>query len=120
MAIEAIKQVVDSPQTITAYELKNVNFMSALKAPAGSAGAETRFHLCPRGTSTAGNTSWWEFTLFSHDGTWVKNCSCSIRAIAETSPSLPVPVGKLQDQSTACTMALDANRFYEMLNSFGY
>ncbi|KAL4953777.1 hypothetical protein BDW69DRAFT_184162 [Aspergillus filifer] len=120
MAIEAIKQVVDSPEAITGYELKNINFMSALKAPAGGTGTETRFHLRPLGTSTAGSTSWWEFTLFSHDGSWVKNCSGCIRAVVDVSFDPPVPVGKLQDQSIACTANLDANRFYEMLNSFGY
>ncbi|KAL4961999.1 type I polyketide synthase [Aspergillus stella-maris] len=120
MAIEAIKQVVDSPEAITGYELKNVNFMSALKAPAGGNGAETRFHLRPQGTSTAGSTSWWEFTLFSHDGSWVKNCSGGIKAVIDPSFDPPVPVKKLENQSIACTTALDANRFYEMLNSFGY
>ncbi|KAL4797777.1 hypothetical protein BDV19DRAFT_386813 [Aspergillus venezuelensis] len=120
MAIEAIKQIVDYPEAITGYELKNVNFMSALKAPAGGTGAETRFHLRPQGTSITGSTSWWEFALFSHGGSWVKNCSGCIKAVIDTSFDPPVPVGNLEDQSIACTPTLDANRFYEMLNSFGY
>ncbi|KAL4931816.1 type I polyketide synthase [Aspergillus undulatus] len=120
MAIEAVKQVVDSPEAITGYELKNVNFMSALKAPAGGNGTETRFHLRPQGISTAGSTSWWEFTLFSHDGSWVKNCAGSIRPVMHTTSSQQVPVCHLNDISDACTTHLDSNRFYEMLNSFGY
>ncbi|KAL4784902.1 hypothetical protein BJX76DRAFT_367291 [Aspergillus varians] len=126
MAVEAIKQVVDPDTTITGYELKNVNFMSALKITAGGSGAETRFHLRPQGSAAAGSSTWWEFTLCSHDGSWVKNCVGTIKPITqatsknEADGSIGGKEGQLQAMSSACPTSLDANRFYEMLGSFGY
>lgn len=119
MAIEATKQVVEPSMVITGYELKNVNFLSALKVPVGGAGAETRFYLRPQDTATGGDTSWWRFTLCSHDGSWVKNCEGSIKPITTAGPTLGKK-SSLADQTAACPTALDANRFYEMLGSFGF
>ncbi|KAL3472599.1 hypothetical protein BJX99DRAFT_262160 [Aspergillus californicus] len=119
MAIEAIKQVVDPDTVVTGYELKNVNFLSALKVSAGGSGAETRFYLRPQSSGTAGSTSWWEFTLCSYEGSWVKNCVGSIKAVMHAASKAQVD-SQLQDMSTVCTTPLDPTRFYDMLGSFGY
>ncbi|KAL4910615.1 hypothetical protein BDW74DRAFT_184453 [Aspergillus multicolor] len=125
MAIEAIKQVTDDASTITGFELKNVNFRSALKVVPGGSGVETRFHLHPPSAGSDG--SWFGFILCSYDGSWVTNCDGTIQAVTSGKPVEPVSPPSPNDQqvliediTTACTTSLDASRFYEMLGSFGY
>ncbi|RDW94182.1 type I polyketide synthase [Aspergillus mulundensis] len=125
MAIEAIKQVTDDASSITGFELKNVNFRSALKVVPGGPGVETRFYLHPPSAGSDGN--WFGFTLCSYDGSWVTNCDGTIQVVTSGKPVEPVSPKSpddhqalIKDITAACTTSLDASRFYEMLGSFGY
>ncbi|KAL2863130.1 uncharacterized protein BJX67DRAFT_384987 [Aspergillus lucknowensis] len=127
MAIEAVKQVTDSAALITGFELKNVNFRSALKVVPGGPGVETRFYLHPPGSD---GSKWFGFTLCSYDGSWVKNCDGAIQALTRSKPTDDADAmasqGTNEQQALVkgmagtCTTSLDANRFYEMLETFGY
>ncbi|KAL3461786.1 hypothetical protein BJX64DRAFT_288967 [Aspergillus heterothallicus] len=125
MAIEAIKQVIEPASSITGFELKNVNFRAALKVVPGGPGVETRFYLHPPPAGSDGN--WFDFKLCSYDGSWVTNCDGSIQALTLPKPTEAVSPALadnhrtlISDFAASCTTALDAERFYEMLGSFGY
>jgi acyl transferase domain-containing protein len=125
MAIEAIKQVTEPASSITGFELKNVNFRAALKVIPGGPGVETRFYLHP--PAAGSDRNWFDFRLCSYDGSWVTNCDGSIQALTTPKPTEAVSPALADDQATlipdltrSCTTALDADRFYEMLGSFGY
>ncbi|KAF2116796.1 reducing type I polyketide synthase [Lophiotrema nucula] len=80
MAIEAAKQVADTKSAIRGYELKDVEFLSALNVPTSREGIETHLHLRQTGDGANASRSWSEFRLFSYNmDEWYENCRGSIR-----------------------------------------
>lgn len=123
MAIEAAKQVTDPNVKVSGLKLKNVIFMSALVLPADTVGVDTRFIMTPQHDEGPENGGWYEFSLFSDNGSWIKHCTGKIQAVIDKD-------GRVEEHSTdtlgqfdkavkQCTTALEPSLFYESLQTSG-
>jgi hypothetical protein len=131
MAIEATKQLISPEQEITGFSFKNVNFMSALVIPADTAGLETRFCMRPQREDGPNGDGWYEFSLYSCNSSWIKNCTGSIQAVIGK-PSMSEIDGndaasmektealdQLRQMTERSTTVLDSDHFYSSLTSSG-
>ncbi|CAG8232520.1 unnamed protein product [Penicillium salamii] len=126
MSMEAMKQLQNPDKEISGFNFKNVNFMSALVVPAATAGIETRFCIRPQRNDESDNT-WYEFSLYSSNGLWVKNCTGHIQAVvgnpresashATESASLErmAALDELREMKEQATTILNPEDFYESL-----
>jgi hypothetical protein len=124
MAIEATKQLISPEKEITGFNFKSVGFLSALIVPAETTGVETRLCMRPQRDDDSRTEGWYEFSLFSYNDSWTRNCTGSIKASIKEPSKKEVDVSSLEKeealeqlrQITACsTTILDANQFYESL-----
>ncbi|KAI1488341.1 polyketide synthase [Biscogniauxia mediterranea] len=76
MAIEASRQISDTPETITSFRFKDISFHRALRIPDDPQGVESHFYLRPWREATSATTSTWsEFQLFTLEGEeWREHC----------------------------------------------
>lgn len=132
MAIEAMKQVLDTTDLVTGFKVSNVDLKHAIKVPMDQELVRTQFHLQPRQESKA-TTSWYDFSLYSNsegDG-WVKNCVGSVQATYSSASNKitgdrvlnEVNIQRLlfdAEISKTCTKALDVEHSYKHLESCGY
>ena len=89
MAIESISQVNEKNRlTVSQYNLRSIEFTTALIIPETSEGIEVQISLCPLEKK---DNTWHEFRIFSVDGSsrWTEHCRGSISVeVGEEAPSL--------------------------------
>lgn len=131
MAIEATKQLMAPDKEITGFNFKNVNFMSALIVPADTAGVETRFCMRPQREDASYNEGMYEFSLFSFNSLWTKNCTGLIQAVVESSARNEIggndmasmrkieALDQFRQMTKSSTFVLDSEHFYASLTSSG-
>lgn len=126
MSMEAMKQLQTVDKEISGFNFKNVSFMSALVVPATNTGVETRFCMRPQRDDESDN-AWYEFTLYSSNGSWVKNCTGNIQAVVgkphesashateSTSLETTAALDELHEMKDHATTVLNPADFYESL-----
>jgi acyl transferase domain-containing protein len=125
MAIEAMRQVSESPNRIRTYRFREVVFSKALAASpeAQSPEVDIEFHLRRPQDSTGKLSSWSEFSVYMRDNEdWVLCCrgSVSLEYHEETTSGADsshdeLSVGDFQRFAT-CDQQLDPKRLYEYLD----
>lgn len=123
MAVEAVKQLVDSDLTLTGFKFKNVNFMSALVVPAGTSGVDIRLSMRPQNANGSDSNGWYEFSLFSNKGSWDHHSIGLIQAVVEKDGKPAVQAGhsqlltKFHRMTEGSSTLLDCTAFYKSLKS---
>ncbi|KAJ5747735.1 uncharacterized protein N7511_009431 [Penicillium nucicola] len=128
MAIEAVKQLTDPSLTLTGFNFKNVQFMSALVIPTGIPSVDTRFSMRPQRDDEPESGGWYEFGLFSNKGSWTKHSMGLIQAVIDKTGKSDgdVPVGhddilaQFHQMSKRSTTLLDREIFYGSLQSANF
>ncbi|CAG7934385.1 unnamed protein product [Penicillium olsonii] len=126
MAIEAVKQLTEPGLTISGFNFKNVQFISALVIPSGAPSLDTRFSMRPQRDDGPESEGWYEFTLFSNKGTWNKHSMGLIQAVIEKDGEDTGPMGQSQiiaqfhEMSERSTTLLDPEVSYGSLKSANF
>ncbi|KAL0936929.1 polyketide synthase [Colletotrichum truncatum] len=85
MAGEAVRQVADGP--VVDFYLRQVNIKAALVLREAE-GAELMTYLAPMRLVSSLDSSWYEFSIVSHNGSgWVEHCNGQVRA----GKGVPIP-----------------------------
>ncbi|KAJ4255263.1 hypothetical protein NW757_004776 [Fusarium falciforme] len=110
MAGEAIRQVADAGD----YTVRNLSVKSAmiLHEPVTT---EILFSLRPHRLTTSLDSTWYEFTVSSHNGTaWTKHCTGQVKAGRADSESVSEP-----PQATALPRKVSSTRWYQTMSKVG-
>lgn len=79
MALEAVRQLVHSPNEASGYRLKDVSFSRALILSSSPEGTETQMYIRPSQDVNSKMPSWHEFRLCTFEnGEWLENCRGAI------------------------------------------
>ncbi|PYH87006.1 polyketide synthase [Aspergillus uvarum CBS 121591] len=97
MAIEATRLLDGPADTITAFQLRDIEITNALAISDSSAGVETQLQLRPSDKEAG----WYEFLLSSLTaaGTWIVNCKGSVKAEKDESAKEASQEAALHSQS---------------------
>lgn len=110
MAGEAIRQVTGTED----YTIRNLSVKAAmiLHEPITT---ETLFSLRPHRLTTALDSTWYEFTVSSHNGTsWTKHCTGQVRAGKADSESVSEP-----PKTTDLPRKVSSTRWYQTMSKVG-
>ncbi|PYH89870.1 ketoacyl-synt-domain-containing protein [Aspergillus ellipticus CBS 707.79] len=129
-AIEAAKQQADPDKEIEAFELRDILIGKAIVVPADDPGVEMVLSIRPwRIGSQATTSTWQDFTLYTRQGGWDKNCSGLLRVkYKEPKNPLFIDADKEADRVSKKTYYQTVNerpksqnprQFYEHLTTIG-
>jgi acyl transferase domain-containing protein/ubiquinone/menaquinone biosynthesis C-methylase UbiE len=129
-AIEAMKQNADPDREIEGFELRDILIGKAIVVPADDPGVEMVLSLRPwRLGSRATTSTWHEFTLYTRQEGWDKNCSGLIRVKYKVSKDpLFIDEDRESDQVFRetylqtfgdCPKSENPRQFYEHLTTIG-
>ncbi|PKX97535.1 type I polyketide synthase [Aspergillus novofumigatus IBT 16806] len=129
-AIEAMKQNADPDREIEGFELRDILIGKAIVVPADDPGVEMVLSLRPwRLGSRATTSAWHEFTLYTRQEGWDKNCSGLIQVkYKESKNPLFVDEDRESDQVFRetyletfgdCPKSENPRQFYEHLTTIG-
>lgn len=128
MAIEGITQVSDG-RTITAYELKDVHFHTALPIPTDDSGVEVQFHLKLIQDPSERSSSWATFALFAYKEKFMEICRGSIKATfsvqnrpecGEEKQQVDYKRNLIRSVTSSDNTEIDSVDFYTTLRKNGY
>jgi len=134
MAIEAAAQLShDSGEVITAYELKNVDFVLGLTIPTDDEGIETHIRFKKANDSLRNTVSGYEFSIYAFGKTmtaevcrgWIQTvaaddgCVCSVGS-RETFQAARNTASNIRNALQTCARYTSAQALYSRLYRLGY
>ena len=131
MALEAVRQLVHSPNEVTGYRLKDVSFSRALILSSSPEGTETQMYIRPSQDVDSKMPSWHEFRLCTFEnGEWLENCRGAISVeYADdgtdfaTKKELEMNLHDLRESyrngSARCKMTMPSTNMYEIFSRLG-
>lgn len=121
MAIEAITRESTVGSLIAGYELKDVEFISALTVPEDDGGIEVFFHMRMMNDlkNRANNAA--SFSVFScSDRGFIQHCKGSVKAVLSIQEILERPRSDTEISEEKCASKVDSFELYKDLCESGY
>ncbi|KAI2885910.1 hypothetical protein CBS11852_8117 [Aspergillus niger] len=121
MAIEGMRQVAAGrQQTVSAYELRDVDIAKALTVPEADEGVEVQLNIRPCDEQMLGTKDWLAFQIFSvsGDSRWTEHCSGRISVIT-TSDSTPLPSAIPSQSEDLYNRRIDPRYMWAAMRSVG-
>jgi NADPH:quinone reductase-like Zn-dependent oxidoreductase/ubiquinone/menaquinone biosynthesis C-methylase UbiE len=131
MAVEAALQLA-GPSDVSAFELSDCTFHSALELPIDSEGVEVQFQIVPRNSSTTKQSLQYDWWLRAYQTDWTEVCRGTIRTVFanavindvdnanEESHLLKHAVNHYHDIAHRCSSEIGGQDLYSRLWQCGY
>ncbi|KAF2807319.1 ketoacyl-synt-domain-containing protein [Mytilinidion resinicola] len=120
MALEAIQQMADPARKITAYTIRDAEFLAALRLSPENEGTESHFYVRPLKDASYSEDLTAEFKLYTLlEDVWVENCRGTIQLSYGEDDFGSEPSLTVRNNIATCTQRIDRSNIYSELFAIG-